>query len=299
MSPDDGNYRRPLTARGDEMVDWPFKIRRKLGELESIAADSAAKVQALAAKRRQLDNDFETVTNEMNRLPQEQRGQYQHVIDGIMNELKDWDREVERRRARHFNDSQVAIHCREWLNLLSPSAELDEFPMSETVAEIGDLNNLRFEIDQIKRQITEVSAAPLPAGDLREKVQAYVRWRGSRHAPDIKVVGNDFRVSWMNVDVLGNPEAVAGILAWLIPNAFVDRLDEIISDEVNGGRKVVTAKEREQRLAELRHKLLVNERVEENLVATLLSHGVDCQRRIDASPAAILMIEVKSAAAAA
>jgi hypothetical protein len=280
------------------MGAWPFTVSRKLSELEGIAADSAAKVQALSAKRAQLDNDFEIVSAEMKRLPESERAQHQHVVDQIMVALRDWDEEVAKRRRRHFNDSQVSIHCREWLNLLPVNAELDEFKMSETCAEIGDLNNLRFEIDQIKRQIAEVSSAP--SADMREQVQDYVRQLGNRSAPDISVAGGGFRCSWDAIDVLGNPRSIAGMMAWLFPAAMADRLDEVITDAMNGaGVKAVSPKDRERRLAELRQRLIAAEYTEENLVCALLAHGVDVVRRIDADPRAILMVELKGSAAAA
>jgi hypothetical protein len=181
---------------------------------------------------------------------------------------------------------------------LPPTAELVEFPMAETCAEAGEVANLRHEIDQLKRQINEMATAP--SADLREQVHDYVRQLGARHAPDISVAGSSFRVSWDAIDVLGNPRSIAGMMAWLFPAAMADRLDEIMSDMVNGGaRKAVSAQERADRLADLRQKLLNCERVEENLVATLLRHGYDVMRRIDADPQAVLMVEVKSAAAAA
>jgi hypothetical protein len=145
----------------------------------------------LTAKRRQLDNDLEIVSGEMQRLPADERAQHQHAVDQIMVALRDWDEEVAKRRRRQFNDSQVAIHAKEWLNLLPVNAELDEFKMSETCAEVGDLNNLRHEIDQLKRQIAEVSSAP--SADMREQVQDYVRQLGNRSAPDITVAGGGFR----------------------------------------------------------------------------------------------------------
>jgi hypothetical protein len=170
--------------------------------------------------------------------------------------------------------------------------------MSETVAEIGDLNNLRFEIDQIKRQIAEVSSAP--SADMREQVRDYVRRLGNSSAPDITVAGGGFRCSWDSIDLLGNPRSIAGMMAWLFPSAMVDRLDEETVDAMNGaGVKAVSPKDRERRLADLRQKLMAAEYTEENLVAALLSHGVDVVRRIDADPRCVLSVELKSAAAAA
>jgi hypothetical protein len=163
---------------------------------------------------------------------------------------------------------------------------------------IGDLNNLRFEIDQLKRQIAEVSAAP--ASDMRQQVRDYVRQLGARSAPDIRVAGGSFRCSWDAVDVLANPRGIAGMMAWLFPMAMVDRLDEEIADAMNGaGVKAVSPKEREQRLADLRQKLMAAEYTEENLVCALPAHGVDIVRRIDADPRAVLFVEVRNAAAAA
>jgi hypothetical protein len=280
------------------MGAWPFKVQRKLLELEQIASDSAARVAAMVEKRKRLDNDLEVVSGEMKRLPEGERGSHQHVVDQIMAELNGWEAEVAARRRRHFNESQVAIHCREWLNLLPVNAELDEFPMSETVAEIGDLNNLRFEIDQPKRAINEVMSAP--SADMREQVQDYVRQLGNRSTPDITVAGGGFRCSWDSIDVLGNPRSIAGMMAWLFPAAMADRLDEVITDAMNGaGVKAVSRQDRERRLADLRHKLMAAEYTEENLVCALLAHGVDVVRRIDADPRAILMVELKSVAAAA
>jgi hypothetical protein len=169
----------------------------------------------------------------------------------------------------------------------------------ETVAERGELTNLRYEIAQTKRQIAELVAMPLPATDMRKKVQQYVHQLGAKYAPSILAVGNDFRVDWMGVDILGNPEGTVGLMAWLFPSAFVDRIDELVTDKINGGKKAVSAKDREQQMSELRQKLKAAEYTEENLICALLAHGVDVTRRIDAAPAAVLMVETKAEAVAA
>jgi hypothetical protein len=63
-----------------------------------------------------------------------ERSSHQHVVDAIMGDLAGWDAEAAKRRDRAFNDSQVAIHAKEWLNLLPANAELVEFPMADTVS---------------------------------------------------------------------------------------------------------------------------------------------------------------------
>jgi hypothetical protein len=195
----------------------------------------------------------------------------------------------------------MAVYNRvaEFVRLQSPTVELSDV---ESVpvdgVEVADLLGVRSQITALKTELVELASAPLPSAELKARIREYVGTLASRGAPRIDVSGERFRVSFDDVDVLGNPLGVASIVAWIEPGALAQRLEASIM-AMTGGHKGVSAREREQRAAGIADQVLRFERHEESLVEALLGGGVDVQRRLDCSPMAILQVTIKRNAAAA
>jgi hypothetical protein len=87
----------------------------------------------------------------------------------------------------------------------------------------------------------------------------------------------------------------AAVLSWFVRDEMIARLTAELGDDDAGG---LSAAERQARSKQLKAKLDALERQEELLVVQALGEGIACDRRPDASPAAILNVRVVKQAVA-
>jgi hypothetical protein len=203
-----------------------------------------------------------------------------------------------RRQQRLTNDAAVRGHCQEWQRLIPMNCELADAEVPKVDAEVGELFDIRSQIVTAKKAMAELANAPAASAELKAMVRDYVERMASRHTPRIRVAGGGMYIDWQSVDVLGVPEAPFGVLCWAAPKMVTERLTADVL-ELCGYAAGVTESERARRSVELESRLLDLERTEEAIVEALLASGVDCQRRFDASPQAILQVTVNRSAAAA
>jgi hypothetical protein len=202
-----------------------------------------------------------------------------------------------RRQGRPLDDATVRNRVAEWLRLLEPTVELVDAEVPRVEAEAGELLDVRAQIIATKKAMAELASAPAASAELKAAVKAHVADRARMHTPRLRMGSGGVATDWMGGDVLG-PDAVFGILCWLAPNAATDRLmAEVIT--LTGGQSGVSEADQARREAELGSILLDLERQEEAILSALIDAGIDCTRRIDASPQAILQVTVRQSAAAA
>ena len=144
------------------------------------------------------------------------------------------------------------------------------------------------------------SKSPAPVGnELRAEIARYVESLRQRYTPRLDARSPPaFVADWKDCDVMGSPLGPMGVLAWYDPKGLTERLlaEAQAQFGLNGNGAFTAAKK-----AELLGQLVLGqlERDEEALVQALQARGVDAVRRRDASPEAVLGVQVASAAKAA
>jgi hypothetical protein len=136
------------------------------------------------------------------------------------------------------------------------------------------IGTLRSEITTTKILLGETQRAGVAPVNLEGQVRQYVATIAQKGRPQTVSVGSDGKVdldfkSW---DV---PPSAHALLAWLDPQALTKRLvAEIQERQANGGREVLTAEQRAERIAELTAKLDAAERREVLLVETAIDRDI-------------------------
>jgi hypothetical protein len=142
-----------------------------------------------------------------------------------------------------------------------------------------------------------IRTAPAPKSELKAQAAALVQSLRARGWP--KVFVEPFSVAWSDPreDFVITRDELARYLAWLDPVAMTKRLHEEI-DELSV-KDAIARDEKAERMAQLTTRLSDLEIQEENLIVAAASQGVEVLRRPTASPAAVLLVVAKQAAARA
>jgi hypothetical protein len=214
---------------------------------------------------------------------------------------------AEGQRARHAALNLLINGIRQFLSQLPPDAVLEDAVESPTVEPLvpealqAALAKLRTAIGEQKAELQRVSAAPLPKADLKRLARAHAAELVRKSAPRIDMVKGRFDAKFLDpradFEWRETPAFVAGMLAWLDPEGFTQRLEA----EIDALPDVfsLSSSAKEKRLAEIAAARDRLEREEEALVASAALAGQDVLRRADASPAAVLGVRIAKRAAKA
>jgi hypothetical protein len=149
-------------------------------------------------------------------------------------------------------EADILGRCRAWLAGLPRGAVLEQIiPDTETGLSLSDV---RVRIKKLQNQVEALKGVPIPASDIREKVQDYVH---GLTRPIIGGIGVDARltVQW--------PSDMPALMAFLQPNVLVDRLLVAINQIANTPCPLA---ERERRIAKLEEEIDRLQRTEEAIV---------------------------------
>jgi hypothetical protein len=155
------------------------------------------------------------------------------------------------------------------------------------------IERVRREIFSVKSEIGRLQAAPLTAAELREKITAEIDALARQGCPQLDTkTGN---LTWAD-DAPSHSFGVPGgapraLLCWLFHDEMLAAVTAGLDQEIAGS---IPAAERPRREADLRQRLLQLEHEEEALIMRAPAAGHGVQRRADASPWAVLQIEVTS-----
>ena len=153
-------------------------------------------------------------------------------------------------RQRPIED--ILNRCRAWLASVPPETVLEQ-----SVPDVEDglsLSDVRARIKKLQNQVEALKGVPIPACDIREKVQDYVH---GLTRPIIGGIGVDERltVRW--------PSDMPALMAFLQPDVLVDRLLVAINQIANTPCPLA---ERERRIAKLEEEIDRLQRTEEAIV---------------------------------
>lgn len=183
---------------------------------------------------------------------------------------------------------------------LAPGETLEPVEVEEIDLESGDLGTAigktRDQITALKGELSRTRAAPLPRADKVELIEQHVLQLARQARPQIGFVGDRVKINWRG-DVCSAEDFVA-LLAWAAPDELAQALARQLETRPERA-DALPASDRIKRCAELEALLLEAERREEMLIERAHAHGLDILRRVDASPAAVLSVQVVKAAAAA
>jgi hypothetical protein len=158
----------------------------------------------------------------------------------------------------------------------------------------------REQIAEVQREIAQVRAAPLKQSSQQEAVNRYLASQALRVRPRVgfDAQGNA-KVLW-NEDLLHSKDDLLGILFWIAPSSVSKAFSEMLSPEPEPEPDgALSPLEREQRISKFTNTLLTLERHEEYLIERAADEGTEITRRPDASPIAVLQLQIKEAADAA
>jgi hypothetical protein len=153
---------------------------------------------------------------------------------------------------------------------------------------------LRGEINRTRSELARVRAAPLPAAEIRAALIERVERMAAEGQPRVVIEGTKVKLYFSDEQLYASPGqalvapsgGASKLDCWLHRDQMIDRLDEII--ERLTGPNAIPAGERPGLVRALEEHLFELEVEEEHWVAQAIAAGLECHRRVDASPWAIL-----------
>jgi hypothetical protein len=193
-----------------------------------------------------------------------------------------------------------------WLNQLAPNVVLVDAPAPENPADgkIGEkgVDLCRDELHRLTEARKHVARAVLPLDALLAQVDGYVEALAKRGAPTIAMDRDQLSVRHSFDGFGSSPANAVAILAWLFGDEMRQRLRDdamAIREEKERHLPVMTPEARRSKLRELDKRILAVEHEEEALIVEAAECGQTIDRRDNASPAALLGVEVRSSSSAA
>jgi len=167
----------------------------------------------------------------------------------------EFDRLLAEQKAIHARrpiETDTIDRCKAWLAALPPATVLEQ--VAPVVEDGLSLTAVRARIKKLQESVAVLKRVPIPAPDIRQKVQSYVR---GLTRPIIGGVdaGEVLTVRW--------PTELHVLMAFLQPEVLVERLMAEINRFAN---TPCALPEREQRIAELEREIDRLQRTEEAIV---------------------------------
>ena len=206
-------------------------------------------------------------------------------------------RDVQQERFLVLDRRLVSI--RTWLNQLAPGVVLVDVPAPDNPGDgrLGEkgVDHCRDEIHRLTEARKHVARAVLPLDALLAQVDAHVDALAKRGTPALSVDKDQLTVRHSFDSFGSNSRDAVAILAWLHPDEMKQRLrDEVLAiRETERSLPVMTPEARRAKLRELDARTLAFEREEECLIVEAAESGLTIERRENASPAAVLGVEVR------
>jgi hypothetical protein len=229
------------------------------------------------------------------------------LTDEQQNDIeKEIDRLIARRSAgNERNAALLALvnNLRRYVQALPRGVNLESVKFvrpdllkGETAADA--LARIRDEITAVKGHRLAAANATPPKAARKAAMRAWVKEQAQLGAPtNLTIRDGKFEATFGTAKsfVPASVKGAAQLFAWIDPEAFAKRLEDAI-DAMPEAAVVMSAAEREQRLADLAADLDRLERDEEGLIEALADDGIEAPRRPEANPAAVLGVRSKQRA---
>jgi hypothetical protein len=260
----------------------PAAARAKVLAIEDGAASAAAMASATSRSIREL---YDQIT-----LQPETEEQCVAEIERLQGRLT-----TQQDKERQYAD--LANLLRQYLKTLPASAQIEQAPKIKPQTLKGE--TIPQAVDRVRGKIAELivdrnkaQRAELPIADRKRQARAYVHSIAERSTPRVVADHGRFNVEFVASNYTGTLD-IAALLAWLDPDAFIDRL----CDQIDAAPKpnfALSTDERRDRLQLLADELQTLEFQECTLIEAAADNGIDIVHRVNppTSPAAILGIRV-------
>jgi hypothetical protein len=260
-----------------------------ISPLERLPAAARSKLEELTMARDAALDGAHSTQSRINMLP---------ANSGLLERLT---RERHRFAEKHRTFSRIVSACNQF-------CMENRFVCFETAAPVAvELKNgekltdavsrVRAEIAGLGVQLAKVKTAPLPVADRADLVNQYVGELMQR-GPAIAIVQDKLKLNFHG-DCFA-PEDVLALIAWAFPGALADRIERKIGDlPLPPQAESMSKDDRLKKTAELEFQLLQTEHREESLIERAAADGLEILRRPDASPLAVLGVQVQIVAAQA
>jgi hypothetical protein len=197
---------------------------------------------------------------------------------------------------RHMELANGVTKIRKFLMQLPANVELEDAPREKTQPSKGEsmleaINRVQLEIREAQSDVRKLYLAGPRAADMKRAAKNYVAGLAATGRPTITATHEKFDLAFDGGGFTVAPN-VRAILAWLDPDALLKRLEDEI-DAMPVPELTLSLKEKNERLAAAKAKLLVLEREEEALIEAASDSGQHVVRRFDADPQAILGVQIK------
>jgi len=213
----------------------------------------------------------------------------------------------DRAQGEFANLSRVVTAIRTYLSGLPASAELIDYVANPLAGEIFDsetadqgVATCQEEISKLKVERNAVIYSVPPLHEMYLAAHAHVQHLAARGRPSVLSSGGKLVVRHDSDNSFGgrgnSREDALAVFAWLMPEAMVAKLHEQIDAqrelETKRGVLEMSPAEKESALSRIDREIMRYERMEESYVEVGESYGLRIQRRDDASPLAILGLEL-------
>lgn len=195
-------------------------------------------------------------------------------------------------RYRECADVNAAI--RRYLESLPANVVLEDIKQSKAKPKPGE--NFVAAVERVRREIAgqvserlRLQQAGLPVEEIRARAKDWITQRARLARPYVTANHDQFTVRF-DVYVESAPVPitdVAAVMAWLYPERFTKKIDEII-DQMPKPALALSADAKSRRLREIKDRLYELEVEEEGLISAAEEQGQIIARRTTADPRAVL-----------
>lgn len=293
----------------------PAMLERKLPD--RLPPRAAAKVSALIASVDEaealsavaqrngdrLRQEVALLANQLEAMPErgqpERRELLEKQVETLKGEADATQAAWRARSTQSANGRQALAQIRHWLSNVPNDLVVEDvidLPLPPTGDLSAAVDQLRTQIEDIKAQVREIRAAPLPIEDLKAKATALVERLANAAHPRLEAVNGEMELRFAAHGVAiaesaePNKDArLLKIMAWLYPEMIERRmhalLDAKAADET---ADAVSEDEKATRVSTLKGLLLKLEREEEAAIVAAVGMGQPIPRRQRANPLAVL-----------
>jgi hypothetical protein len=287
----------------------PLAARRKFERLQEAVADSEAlqrsvqqRISLLADKAGDIERRLAYVVRGED---PEATAKLKAELAAVADDLARLERQRSQRNSVRANTDATVSRLTNFVGLLVGGAGTVTWPPrgvrpnggahpgeGETLADA--ILRIRTELATVQREMAAVRALPPAAAEVRAAVKAEVERKAAAGQPRVAFDGAKVSVAWPDVMLYATPGAAlsapsgsaSDFVAWLFKDQLLKRF-AAHEGELSGG---ISTTERKARIAELERRAFALELEEESLVEQAIDAGVECHRRPDASPFAVLGI---------
>ena len=302
----------PVYSLAQAVGRLPYPAQSKYRALAALADDSGALLRATMERSKRLEESLYHVEMRLGRLDPRTEGddaiaKLRADRDALRAEVNTEEQRRSTLNARRSNAEQVLSQLQAAIPLLVERGGGQLRAVTITAQPRRDeslkdaILRLRREIANANSELNGLRTAPLPPADIKAEINRQVAAMADQGRPALRLDGGTVEVAWPDVSLFANPGApmaapngsASRLLCWLFQDQITAALTNGVDDVIGG----VSKSDRERRSAELTDEVRRLEHEEESLVTQALDAGLDVHRRYQASPFALLGLEVETQAA--